>query len=38
VPEAIVHTRSRTNELVFELPPGTRLKRLDLDSLGTWWR
>ena len=38
VPGELVHTRSRTNQLVLELPAGASLKRLDLESRGTWWR
>jgi hypothetical protein len=37
VPERIVHSRSRTNELVLTVPDGTRLQSLDLESKGTWW-
>ena len=38
VPEALVHTRSRTNELTFTgLPAGARLIRLDLESFTPWW-
>ena len=38
VPEAIVHSRSRTNVLELQLPPGCALRHLDLQSLGTWWQ
>jgi hypothetical protein len=38
VPEELVHTRSRTNELTFtDLPAGARLIRLDLESFTPWW-
>lgn len=38
VPEELVRTRSRTNELVFtDLPTGTRLIRLELESFTPWW-
>ena len=38
VPAALVTTRSRVNDVVFDLPPGTLLQRLDLDSTDPWWR
>ena len=39
VPQALVHTHARANELVLTgLPPGARLQQLDFESLGDWWR
>lgn len=39
VPESIVHSRGRFNELVFSnLADGTRLKRLDIAPIKDWWR
>ncbi|MSP61064.1 MAG: hypothetical protein EXR72_12110 [Myxococcales bacterium] len=37
VPAAIVHTRAWTNELVFDLPEGTLLQRIDFESTANWW-
>ena len=37
VPEELVHTRSRTNELVLDLPEGSKLRQLDFQSLGHWY-
>jgi hypothetical protein len=37
VPLAITHARSRTNEIVFTLPAGSRLYRLDAESTTTWY-
>ena len=38
VPEARVRTRARTNELVLALPEGSKLSKLELESLGDYWR
>lgn len=39
VPQALVHTHARANELVLTgLAPGARLQQLDFESLGDWWR
>lgn len=39
VPESLTRNRSRVNDLVLtNVPPYAVLFRLDLDSLGTWWR
>ncbi len=38
VPETIVHSRARLNELVIDnLAPGAALKRLDFNSVKEWW-
>lgn len=39
VPESVVHSRARLNELILSnLPEGTRLKRLDFAPVKDWWR
>ncbi|MCS6913275.1 MAG: hypothetical protein RMK29_08430 [Myxococcales bacterium] len=39
VPARLTHARARLNEIVLrELPPGTRLQRLDLQSWTAWWK
>ena len=39
VPAELSHGHARVNELVIDgLPPGARLRQIDFESLGTWWR
>ncbi len=37
IPPDVIHTRARENEVFLAVPEGTRLKRLDLQSLSVWW-
>lgn len=38
VPESLVKSRSRTNEVVFHLPPNSKLLNFDVQSKSDWWR